>query len=150
MKTLKRLVVAGVLALALAACGGGGSNSGGGAATNNPTIAADGENLAFDKTALTVGQGQVTLTFNNPSAVNQHNWILVNGGDDVAARVDEASLSAENYIPENADVLAHSRLLNPGENDTVTFTAPAPGTYTYICTVPGHYAAGMKGTLTVQ
>jgi uncharacterized cupredoxin-like copper-binding protein len=101
-------------------------------------------------TALTVGQGQVTLAFNNTSGVNQHNWILANGGDDVAARIDEAALGAEGYIPTGADVLAHSRLLNPGENETVTFTAPAAGTYTYLCTVPGHYAAGMKGTLTVQ
>lgn len=149
MKTLKRLVAAGVLALALTACGGGASTSGG-AANNSPTIAADGENLAFDKAAVTVGQGQVTLAFNNTSGVNQHNWILANGGDDVAMRIDEAALGAENYVPTGADVLAHSRLLNPGENETVTFTAPAAGTYTYLCTVPGHYAAGMKGTLTVQ
>ncbi|HEU5090712.1 MAG TPA: plastocyanin/azurin family copper-binding protein, partial [Roseiflexaceae bacterium] len=32
----------------------------------------------------------------------------------------------------------------------VTFKAPAPGTYTFLCTYPGHYAAGMKGTLTVE
>jgi plastocyanin len=25
-----------------------------------------------------------------------------------------------------------------------------PGTYTFLCTVPGHAAAGMKGTLTVK
>jgi uncharacterized cupredoxin-like copper-binding protein len=25
-----------------------------------------------------------------------------------------------------------------------------PGTYTFLCTVDGHAAAGMKGTLTVQ
>jgi plastocyanin len=25
-----------------------------------------------------------------------------------------------------------------------------PGTYTYLCEVPGHFAAGMKGTLTVK
>ena len=26
----------------------------------------------------------------------------------------------------------------------------AAGTYIYLCTEPGHYAAGMKGTLTVE
>jgi uncharacterized cupredoxin-like copper-binding protein len=30
---------------------------------------------------------------------------------------------------------------------TVTFTAP--GTYEYLCTIPGQAAAGMKGLLTV-
>jgi azurin len=30
----------------------------------------------------------------------------------------------------------------------VTFTAPAKGTYPYICTFPGHYQT-MKGVMTV-
>jgi uncharacterized cupredoxin-like copper-binding protein len=33
----------------------------------------------------------------------------------------------------------------------VTFTVPKkPGVYTFICTFPGHFAGGMKGTLTVK
>lgn len=32
---------------------------------------------------------------------------------------------------------------------SVTFTA-TPGTYKFVCTVPGHEAAGMRGTLTVR
>jgi uncharacterized cupredoxin-like copper-binding protein len=31
-----------------------------------------------------------------------------------------------------------------------TFTIDTPGTYAFVCTVPGHLAAGMKGTITVQ
>jgi uncharacterized cupredoxin-like copper-binding protein len=30
------------------------------------------------------------------------------------------------------------------------FTIDAPGTYTFVCTVPGHAAAGMRGTLTAR
>ena len=36
-----------------------------------------------------------------------------------------------------------------GEAITITFTAPAAGTYQVICNVPGHFSAGMEGLLTV-
>jgi uncharacterized cupredoxin-like copper-binding protein len=39
--------------------------------------------------------------------------------------------------------------VDPGSaNLTVTFTKP--GTYRYLCTLPGHAEAGMKGVLTVK
>ena len=38
-----------------------------------------------------------------------------------------------------------------GQEVSTTFKAPAkPGTYPYICTFPGHFFAGMKGTLIVK
>jgi uncharacterized cupredoxin-like copper-binding protein len=37
-------------------------------------------------------------------------------------------------------------LLKPGKSASLTVTL-RKGRYTYICTVPGHAAAGMKGTL---
>ncbi|MDE0837988.1 MAG: plastocyanin/azurin family copper-binding protein [Kiritimatiellae bacterium] len=40
-------------------------------------------------------------------------------------------------------------MLGPGEEDVVTFTAPAAGTYNYLCTFPGHYAV-MNGVMTVK
>jgi azurin len=53
--------------------------------------------------------------------------------------------------PEDADkVIAATKMLGPGETDTVSFTAPAAGTYDYICTFPGHAMAGMRGVLTVK
>ena len=79
--------------------------------------------------------------------------MLAKGGDDVAARVDEAATTAgpdAGYLPTGEDVAAGMKVLNPGENGTATVPALPAGTYTYLCTVPGHYAAGMKGTLTIQ
>jgi uncharacterized cupredoxin-like copper-binding protein len=37
-----------------------------------------------------------------------------------------------------------------GQTVRGTFTIDTPGTYEFICTVPGHAAAGMRGTLTAQ
>jgi uncharacterized cupredoxin-like copper-binding protein len=38
-----------------------------------------------------------------------------------------------------------------GKGGTSSFKVTLkPGTYTFLCEVPGHAAAGMKGTLTVK
>lgn len=46
------------------------------------------------------------------------------------------------------DALGIHVSLNPGESAELTVDVPA-GTYEYYCSVPGHKAAGMVGTLTV-
>ena len=51
--------------------------------------------------------------------------------------------------PGDANVIAATKLLKPGETDTITFDAPPPGTYPYVSTFPGFYTR-MKGVLTVK
>jgi azurin len=148
------------LALLLAACGGDSSGGGDEAASGGSTgttleIGSDGENLLFDKTELEVSAGQeVTLVFQNNSAVQEHNWVLVAGGEDVAAPIADAGLTAgldNEYLGEDrSNVIAHTGVAQGGETVEVTFTVPTDaGTYLYICTVPGHYPL-MQGTLVVQ
>jgi uncharacterized cupredoxin-like copper-binding protein len=138
--------------LVLAACGGGASS---GAANGAIEIGTDGENLAYSTVALTAKAGEkVTLTFKNNSTAQSHNFIIVNGGDDVATAVDEAAAEAGDaagYVPADAStMIAHTALLAPGGSETIEFTAPAAGSYTFVCTYPGHYGGGMKGVLTVN
>jgi azurin len=162
MKTILRLTTFALtvgLAFLLAACGGNsggnaGGNAGGGAAATTIDIGSDGENLAFDKTELSAPAGSaVTLRLQNNSAAQQHNWVLVNGDGSVADTVAEAGLTAgpdAGYIAAgDANILANTPLANGGETVEFTFTAPPAGTYTYVCTVPGH-AALMRGTFTSQ
>lgn len=149
-------------ALALAACGGGstttgttGGTTGGDAGAATLDVTTEGEQLLYKPATLTVKSGAaVTITFKNGSAVQQHNLVLIKGGDDVATKVSTEGITAgttKGYIPDDmANIIANSKLLAGNESGTVTFTAPAPGTYSFICTFPGHYAAGMKGTLTVS
>jgi uncharacterized cupredoxin-like copper-binding protein len=41
-------------------------------------------------------------------------------------------------------------LTSPGKTATLVVTFKKKGKFTYICTVPGHAAAGMKGVFTVR
>jgi plastocyanin len=38
----------------------------------------------------------------------------------------------------------------PGQTAALEFTPTAKGTYEYVCTIPGHKEAGMKGAITVS
>ncbi|MGD1893724.1 MAG: plastocyanin/azurin family copper-binding protein [Cyclobacteriaceae bacterium] len=46
-------------------------------------------------------------------------------------------------------MIVHTKFIGGGESDTITFEAPSPGTYDYICSFPGHYAL-MQGKLIVE
>ena len=41
-------------------------------------------------------------------------------------------------------------ILDPGETRTITLTFDQPGSHTFICTLPGHAAAGMTGAAFVS
>jgi plastocyanin len=88
-------------------------------------LAADPTELKFDKASLSSKPGKVTIDFNNPSAL-EHDVVIVEEGKEIAA----SSLIAKGKTSVSADL--------------------APGTYTFICNVPGHAEAGMEGTLTVR
>ena len=49
-----------------------------------------------------------------------------------------------------SEIASAAAPLKAGESDSSTFIAGAPGTYYYICTVPGHAALGMQGSFIVE
>jgi azurin len=52
---------------------------------------------------------------------------------------------------KSKDVIAHTGLAGAGETVEVTFKVPAAaGEYPFLCSFPGHFQAGMKGTLAVK
>ena len=56
---------------------------------------------------------------------------------------------ARDYIPRSNKILLASRLLQPGQFQTLSFNVPkTPGIYPYICTYPGHWRR-MYGALYV-
>lgn len=61
-----------------------------------------------------------------------------------------SNLDDPNSIVWNSEIKSANNPMKPGETGEVTFTAGAPGTYYYICTVPGHAPLGMMGSFTVE
>lgn len=140
------LVVATVVTIAIAAgCGSSSSSSADSTTTSAPTttapastaptttagstiaIAADPSGaLGFVQKTLTAPAGSITFDFTNASPV-PHNLAFEEAGTGKGIGTTKTIASG---------------------SASLTLTL-AKGTYTYYCSVPGHEAAGMKGTLTV-
>jgi plastocyanin len=91
------------------------------------TVKASGSSLAFSKTKLGVPAGRVKLVLKNRSFLD-HN---------IALRGKNLARAKKGKVVGN------------GGTSSVAFSSLKPGKYTYFCSVSGHEAAGMKGTLNV-
>jgi plastocyanin len=132
------VIVLAAFALALAACGGGNdeaaTTSGGGAATSGGgggggstvQISADPSGaLEFEESSVEATAGSVTIDFTNDSSLPHDVKIEGNGVN--GEGTDEVT----------------------GGSTSATVDLQA-GTYTFYCSVDGHRAAGMEGTLVVK
>ncbi len=116
------------------------------------------DQMLFSVTSFDAPVGEdITLVLQNvgslPKQAMGHNVVILQLGTSVPDFATAAAAAVEtDYIPQGMEgaIIAHTRLLGPGESDTITFTAPStPGAYTYICSFPGHYAL-MKGIMNVR
>ena len=112
--------------------------------------------MRFNKKEIKVKAGKkVKLTLRHIGKLDKqvmgHNWVLLKPGVDLMAFSAEAGSFKDNdYIPTGTeDVIAHTKLIGGGETAIVEFDAPAPGTYEFLCSFPGH-AAMMRGTFVVE
>lgn len=117
------------------------------------------DNLRFSVEKIVAQPGEeITIKLVNntkfPAVAMSHNLVLLKNKADASAFAQAAMMAKDNgYIPADKTdlIIAHTAMLAGGESDTITFTAPKePGTYVYICTFPGHFAAGMVGKLVVK
>ncbi|HRN71522.1 MAG TPA: azurin [Ginsengibacter sp.] len=115
------------------------------------------DQMQFDKNLFKVKAGQeVKLTLKNigtlPAAAMSHNVVILLPGTDVQ-KFGEAAVTAKDseHIPQDmlADVAAHTKMLGPGESDTITFKLDEPGVYDFICTFPGHFGT-MRGKIVAE
>jgi azurin len=118
------------------------------------------DQMQFDIRQFIVDKGaDVKLTFKNvgklPKIAMGHNLVILKEGVSALAFGSKClsnGANASNPLPDSvkSDVLAYTKLLGPGDSDTITFKAPdKPGDYQYVCTFPGHFAM-MRGVMTVR
>jgi azurin len=116
------------------------------------------DEMKYNVTAFQVKPAQkVQLTVKNigklPKETMGHEVAVLAWNTDAAKFVEDGLAHPEtDFIApdQQSKVLAHTKLLGPGESETITFTAPRiPASYDYVCTFPGHFASGMKGRMTV-
>ncbi|MFT5751947.1 MAG: azurin [Flavobacteriales bacterium] len=113
--------------------------------------------MKFDTTELRAKAGQkVTLTLRHVGKgdikIMGHNFVLLNQGINIPAFSANAAAAgqAKDWIPQDGkEVIAHTKMIGGGQSTTVTFTAPAAGTYDFICSFPGHSGL-MKGKFIVE
>ena len=117
-------------------------------------IASDGDELRFKPNHLTCPAGAtVRLVLHHAGTIidDPHNWVLLKPGTVDAFLADADKIEDDTTVVPQKDkdmVLAATPMCKRHRTVTVTFTAPTPGDYPFVCSVPGH-GATMRGTLTI-
>jgi len=126
---------------------------------NTATVEITGnDRMQYNINEFTVPAGStVRIKFVNvgdlPKNAMGHNVVVMKKDVDLQPFVAAAAQAGQNdyFPPDRSDaVIAHTEMLGPDQSDTMTFEAPAPGDYPYLCSFPGHFAAGMRGVMTVE
>jgi azurin len=118
-----------------------------------------GDDMKYSVTSIPAKPGEtlrIRLTSKGtlPKIAMAHNVVVLKAG---AKQIDFANAAAmaaaTGYIPADMkdQVLGATTMAGPGETVEMTIKLPTtPGTYPYLCTFPGHFAAGMRGTIVVK
>ena len=135
---VRRLLLALVLTLALAACGGAASNP-----TAPKTVTLAMSEFQFQPTEITANVGQpITLVLKN-NGTTLHDFVsedaMVEVMEEHGAMHDMAGMETAMHAAVEA-----------GQESTLKFEPTQAWTYTFYCTVAGHKEAGMVGKLIVK
>jgi uncharacterized cupredoxin-like copper-binding protein len=98
--------------------------------------------FAFDPKSALAKAGKVTITAPNDGKVVHELVILKTAADPAHLPMDGDDVDESTNVGEIADV-------EPGATKKVTLKL-GPGKYAMVCALPGHYKAGMYGSLTVR
>jgi azurin len=113
------------------------------------------EQMTYDRKWFVVEAGKpVQIVLYNPDVMS-HNLLvgrpgsLKEIGTAASTMAPSSDPAIKPYVPDSPLVLQSTRLINWGETERLSFTAPKePGEYVYVCTFPGHWVR-MYGVMLV-
>lgn len=117
------------------------------------------DNLRFDVNEIKAKAGEtIRIVFkvksSMPADAMSHNLVIVHPDIPMDEFIRESMMAKNNgYIAVafEGQLIATTAMIGGGRTTEITFTVPEePGKYPYVCTFPGHYAAGMTGVLIVE
>jgi azurin len=118
-----------------------------------------GDDMKFSVTQITARPGEVLRIRLNavgtaPKATMAHNLIVLRPGSNQIAFVEAAAQAkAMDYVPSalKSQILASTILIANGERAEVEVRLPKrAGTYPFLCSFPGHFANGARGSIVVK
>ncbi len=117
-------------------------------------LSTKGSDISFDKTAIEAPFGkEIQITYTNEADANSelsHNVAIIKLGSEQKLFANLRKIDDDIEKIDQSLLIVKTKVLNPGEKDTITFRPAALGTYTYICLMPNHGTMlGMKGTLKI-
>jgi len=74
--------------------------------------------------------------------------ITVQAGQKIKLTFKNEGRASHNLVIERLGI--STKTIGGGKTDIIEFTAPASGTYAIFCSVPGHRASGMEGSLKAE
>lgn len=74
--------------------------------------------------------------------------VSVKAGERVKITFSNKGRAPHNLILERLGIA--TKTIGGGQTDVVEFTAPSSGIYAFFCSVPGHRASGMEGSLKIK
>lgn len=126
--------------------------------TRTVTITAN-DDMKFNITEIAAKRGEVLrlrllAVGSAPKSAMAHNLVVLNAGTNQLVFADAAAKAVStDYVPAalKSSLLASTILIGNGESAELVFKVPAKaGNYPFMCTFPGHFAAGARGKLVVQ
>jgi azurin len=114
------------------------------------------EQMRYDVSRLVVEAGKSFEIILENHDTMPHNLVIVKPGTHekvgTAASTmtpDKVDKQGRAYLPKSDDILAATKVLEPGQKEALKWTAPKQeGEYEYVCTLPGHFVV-MWGKLIV-